>query len=795
MATKLKGWTAVKIICFILILILSFTILNRILAVFVRAEVTGVNPNIVLMDASSNQYFHETHMNSAIYNASVLAYFGSEAAIRAGMHLQWVESSYGMGYTDDFGNHDFFVEHWMELWTPDRVFYYDRISAPDINISRYRRVFEENAIQQQLDTFRNAYSALINMEGLIYHIEGEVEYIYDSFFGVTAFPELYDSEVEGVLRGVFGEEFELSGVRHRYSTETDSFPIFISNKPGQATESYFKEFPVFYLATAGEQPQQSDGTRYFYEYGEGLYNNPVTIFLAFDYNTVHEQNRIYAAVSSAYTLDMSIIAVSAIFVLGLIVVLLVGAGRKSIVVEGKLVRAEGVHFSPADKPYLDLSLAVLVLWSVFLALAGFHIIDNIVYIGVQTASWHAGAITLINITFAAAVLLIVTPALIWLMSFSKRLKAGRFWKHTLIYAIVCNVLFSFLRYCFRCIKSLWAGTKLTLRVAVISTAAFFVMFITGLIGAETRGAGPIILVSLFFTATATVLLLHYARRIRGLEQGARAASEGDYETPIEAGGGELGSIAGAINNISSGINIAVEQRMKSERLKTELITNVSHDIRTPLTSIITYTDLLDHEGLDCEKAPEYLEILKLKSQRLKTLTDELFEAAKAATGNIDVNLTELNVVSLINQVLGELDNAVKTSGLDLRVNLPDKLYARADGRLMQRVLENLMSNVFKYSMPGSRVYLDVLAADNSQVMIAVKNISSQELNFDPSELTERFKRGDDSRADGGSGLGLSIVQSFVDAQGGTFNVSIDGDLFKATVLLPGPPEKGVGQTL
>jgi signal transduction histidine kinase len=279
----------------------------------------------------------------------------------------------------------------------------------------------------------------------------------------------------------------------------------------------------------------------------------------------------------------------------------------------------------------------------------------------------------------------------------------------------------------------------------------------------------------------------YARRIHRLEKGARAASTGDYDTPINAGGGELGSIADSVNNISAGINTAVEERLKSERLKTELITNVSHDIRTPLTSIITYTDLLDHEGLNCDKAPEYLDVLKQKSQRLKTLTDELFEAAKAATGNIDVNLTELNIVSLINQVLGELDSAIKSSGLDLRTSLPGQLHARADGRLMQRILENLLSNVFKYSLPGSRVYLDASETADKATRIEIKNISSKELNFDPSELTERFKRGDDSRADGGSGLGLSIVQSFVSAQGGKFTVAIDGDLFKAIVILPSTP--------
>jgi len=317
------------------------------------------------------------------------------------------------------------------------------------------------------------------------------------------------------------------------------------------------------------------------------------------------------------------------------------------------------------------------------------------------------------------------------------------------------------------------------------------MFFVGILGVQSNDGLPVLIIALAFMVPVAVLLLLFARRLRSLEHGARCASEGDYDVPIEAGGGELGSIAQSINNISAGINTAVEDRMKSERLKTELITNVSHDIRTPLTSIITYTDLLDHEGLDCERAPEYLDVLKQKSLRLKTLTEELFEAAKAATGNIDVNLTDLNIVSLMNQVLGELDNSIKSSGLDLRVNLPDKLYARADGRLMQRIMENLLSNVFKYSQPSSRVYLDAMQADYESVKIELKNISAQELNFDPSELTERFKRGDESRADGGSGLGLSIVQSFVSAQGGKFEIKIDGDLFKAAVILPVPPPQPV----
>jgi len=249
-------------------------------------------------------------------------------------------------------------------------------------------------------------------------------------------------------------------------------------------------------------------------------------------------------------------------------------------------------------------------------------------------------------------------------------------------------------------------------------------------------------------------------------------------------GGELGSIAVSINNISDGINSAVAERMKSERLKTELITNISHDIRTPLTSIITYTDLLRSEGLNNEKAPEYLEILTQKSARLKTLTDDLFEASKAASGNIDVHLETLDMADLVRQLLGEMDERVSDSGLDFRLNFPEHAAVRADGKLLWRVMENLLSNVLKYALPGSRVYIDI-AQDNGSHRLDIKNVSEHPLNIDPSELTERFKRGDESRGGEGSGLGLSIAQSFVQAQGGRFSLSIDGDLFKATLILPG----------
>jgi signal transduction histidine kinase len=445
--------------------------------------------------------------------------------------------------------------------------------------------------------------------------------------------------------------------------------------------------------------------------------------------------------------------------LALFAVLMVGAGRKFAV-----SKAEGVHFSGIDKPFLDISLAFVVLWC-FIWL----------FVSVISISEIMRQPIIVNILMAVLSIAVITPVLFWFISFAKRVKAGKFWKHTLIYCIPRKLVTLF--------KPIWHGFKLMPKVAVISAAAFFAIFFVGIVGDVTRSGGVVFIFSVILAAAIAFLLTRYARRLYNLEQAAQKTSDGKYDENIDVGGGELGSIANSINNISAGINAAVEQRMKSERLRTELITNVSHDIRTPLTSIISYTDLLKKEGLDSEKAPEYLDILIQKSQRLKTLTDELFEAAKASTGNIDVNITELDVVSLINQVLGERDSTIKSSGLDLRLNLPESMHVKADGRLMWRVLENLLSNVFKYSLPNSRVYIDVFE-ENMLVRLDMKNISNAELNIDPAELIDRFKRGDDSRTDEGSGLGLSIVQSFVIAQGGKFEISIDGDLFKASVFLP-----------
>ena len=245
--------------------------------------------------------------------------------------------------------------------------------------------------------------------------------------------------------------------------------------------------------------------------------------------------------------------------------------------------------------------------------------------------------------------------------------------------------------------------------------------------------------------------------------------------------GLLKELAIYINDIAGGFTNAVNESIKSERMKTELITNVSHDIKTPLTSIINYVDLLKQEDIKDEKAKEYIEVLDNKSQRLKKLIEDLVEASKASSGNIKITKEVLNVNELLNQITGEFEDKFEKRGLKTISKLPEeKVFIKADSRYLYRVLENVYSNVAKYAEENSRVYVDCVI-ENNEVAIYVKNISKDELNISADELMQRFVRGDKSRNTEGSGLGLSIAKSLTELQDGTFNIYLDGDLFKVAI--------------
>lgn len=285
-----------------------------------------------------------------------------------------------------------------------------------------------------------------------------------------------------------------------------------------------------------------------------------------------------------------------------------------------------------------------------------------------------------------------------------------------------------------------------------------------------------------------VCMFFFLRALRSLKRimiSARETSKGNlqYKLDIEEISPSFINFAKDIANIQDGLKNSVEDAVKGERMKTELITNVSHDLKTPLTSIISYVDLLRSLKLEDQSASAYVEILYEKSYRLKQLIEDLIEASKVSSGNITVQAMRVDYRQIMLQAIGELEEKIEAAGLEMKVSCPEPLYILADGRHLWRILENLVSNAVKYSLPNSRVYIDIFQAEDRGILV-MKNISATPIDFDETRLTDRFVRGDASRTTEGSGLGLSIAQSLVEAQGGTFGVQVDGDLFKAIVSMP-----------
>ena len=285
---------------------------------------------------------------------------------------------------------------------------------------------------------------------------------------------------------------------------------------------------------------------------------------------------------------------------------------------------------------------------------------------------------------------------------------------------------------------------------------------------------------------AAALLCKWAADWNRLRQGTKELVSGRLDFKVDTSGmlPDLRHHGEDLNDLSQGLSLALEERIRGERFKTELITNVSHDLKTPLTSIINYVDLLKQADIQDETARGYIEVLERKSQRLKTLTEDLVEASKAASGTVAVHLERLDLGQLVSQAVAEYDDRLSGAGLTPVLHLGEEpCPVMADGRHLWRVLDNLLSNCTKYAMPGTRVYLDLERLED-QCRISVKNISADPLNVPPEELMKRFVRGDSARSTQGSGLGLSIARNLTNAQGGSFDLVVDGDLFKAVITFP-----------
>lgn len=370
-------------------------------------------------------------------------------------------------------------------------------------------------------------------------------------------------------------------------------------------------------------------------------------------------------------------------------------------------------------------------------------------------------------------------------TFVRRLKAKTFWKSTIIGKIFKQLgkLFSKLEKFFQELK----GTskffdKTTKKFILDCVIAIFFAVIILLIFHE-----DLVFTAVLETVIVVIFIFRLLKAIADydkIEEKLKEMYEGNNNDALERKEflPEFYQSVDYINDISNGFERAIQDRIKSERLKTELITNVSHDIKTPLTSIINYVDLLKKEDIRNEKANEYIEILDSKSQRLKKLIEDLVEASKVSTGNVKLQLEKINIVELLNQAIGEFEDKFEAKKLEILLEAKEsEIYILADSRYMYRIVENLFSNISKYALENSRVYIDIIKKSN-EVYIEMKNISKEKLNISAEELMQRFVRGDKSRTTEGSGLGISIAQNLTEIQKGVFNLKLDGDLFRVELI-------------
>lgn len=357
----------------------------------------------------------------------------------------------------------------------------------------------------------------------------------------------------------------------------------------------------------------------------------------------------------------------------------------------------------------------------------------------------------------------------------KRIKVHTFFKNSVTYRIL-----KWLVQKYKNVKNTISSNKnLGGKIALYFIGIVTVSILIGLIFKEFG-----ILLDIVFWIWCYYKIMKEVDKFKQIHDATEKIYKGDTDIKLDESlyTGVLKELAIYINDIAGGFSNAIKESLKSERLKTELITNVSHDIKTPLTSIINYVDLLKQENIQNEKAKEYIEVLANKSQRLKKLIEDLVEASKASSGNIKINKEVLNVKELLNQVTGEFEDKFNSRCLNIISKLPEEtVYIKADSRYLYRVLENTYSNVAKYAEENTRVYIDCILEEKNTVAIYVKNISKDELNISADELMQRFVRGDKSRNTEGSGLGLSIAKNLTELQDGTFNIYLDGDLFKVAI--------------
>lgn len=545
------------------------------------------------------------------------------------------------------------------------------------------------------------------------------------------------AQVISDLPRVFAEEF---------SRDAADCHLTVTVRGNGEVVGTFENFEL----TDGDKPLYTTQETFTYALNTG---NTAMVTIAADLLRTEE------APSYSYLLDMWLVEHTAltVFLMVLFAVLALFFFCFLMASAGHWAGHEGIHLTWPGKIPADVWLIVL--------LCTFFIGWEAFYYG-----WG-------RVFFCAA---LVPLVLLFLCAFAAQCKAGTVLRSALIARIA--------RFLWRIVRSLFLGLwriarnlPLLWKTALVMAGVFFLEMLFVL-----AGYGSVDGIFVIMKAVELLAALYIALNLRTLQKGGEKLARGDFSSPIDTKYliGDFKRYGQELNDVQSGLEQAVQEQMKAEHLKTELITNVSHDIKTPLTSIVNYVDLLKKEDIPSPEAREYIAVLDRQSHRLKKLTEDLVEASKASSGVLNVDLQPTDVNVLFSQIEGEYQERLAACQLTLVTQPPAPgTVIRADSRLLSRVMDNLVSNICKYALPSTRVYV-VSTLSREAVTISFKNVSRDELNISPDELMERFVRGDASRHTEGSGLGLSIARSLVQLQGGRFDLAIDADLFRADITFP-----------
>lgn len=554
---------------------------------------------------------------------------------------------------------------------------------------------------------------------------------YDySIIGSESISEEEQRLVVEDLPRAFAEEFS-----------RDNCDCHLSVRDGESDKVAFENFAL----TDGDTPLCSTQELFVYTLADGQ-----TAIITISADLLHAQD----AASYSYLLLTWLLEHTALTVLLTVffALLTLLCFCFSLASAGHWQGHEGIHLTWLDRIPAD--VWVVTLLTVFLL------------------GWDAFYLNLGRDLFCGALIPFV---LLFLCAFTAQCKAGTVIRRSLA-ARLLRFLWRILRHMTVRLPLVWKTALATLGLTVLE----FILYVS-------PSRDPLFLV---VKLAELLAVLYIAVSLRTLQRGGEKLARGDFSEPIDTRFllWDFKRYGQELNDVQGGLEQALQEQMKSERLKTELITNVSHDIKTPLTSIVNYVDLLQKEDISSPAAREYIAVLDRQSKRLKKLTEDLVEASKASSGTLTVELQPTDVNVLLSQVEGEYQERLASCHLTLVVQPPQPgTTIRADSRLLSRVMDNLVSNVCKYALPGTRVYV-AGSVQNGSVTISFKNVSRDELNISPDELMERFVRGDASRHTEGSGLGLSIARSLVQLQGGTFALSIDADLFRADITFPLLPD-------